>query len=168
MANESLIGQYARVTIERGTEPLRKGMRLACRITALWTSDVVARTIAIRGEVVSNDVDGPLPTRLVDGSIVITPVESDVSESVMLQGGPFRANLLFVGSAGETIASGEGSLIRISAEVPFDRLCPDCGGWKICEDCGGTGGEANAPCPHCDGSGSCSRCKGRGVMTETG
>ncbi len=167
MANESIIGRYARVTIDRGTEPLIGGLKLACRITGLWTSDAATRTSSVRGDVVSNDVDGPLPTRLLEASLIITPLERDISEAVILQGRAFKAKLGLLGLDGEMIATGEGSLVRISEEIPFERLCPDCQGWKICEDCGGTGGETDARCVHCGGTGACTRCKGSGVITES-
>src|SRR5881392_3222935 len=79
MADESIIGRYARVVIDWGTEPLRKGLTLACRVTGLATPLASVRQSAIRGEVVSNDVDGPLPSELLQGSLIITPEDPDVS-----------------------------------------------------------------------------------------
>src|SRR5947208_2260813 len=94
MADESIIGRYARVVIDWGTEPLRKGLTLACRVTGLATPMAALRQSAIRGEVVSNDVDGPLPSELLHGSLIITPEDPDVSEARILEGGSLRdANL---------------------------------------------------------------------------
>src|SRR5436309_13235934 len=73
MADESIIGRYARVVIDWGTEPLRKGLTLACRVTGLATPMAALRQSAIRGEVVSNDVDGPLPADLPLGALINQP-----------------------------------------------------------------------------------------------
>src|SRR5437773_12556070 len=91
MADESIIGRYARVVIDWGTEPLRKGLTLACRVTGLATAMAALRQSAIRGEVVSNDVDGPVPSELLRGSLLITPEAPDGSEARVLEGCSFRA-----------------------------------------------------------------------------
>ena len=166
MADESIIGRYARVVIDWGTEPLRKGLTLACRVTGLATPLASVRQSAIRGEVVSNDVDGPLPSELLQGSLIITPEDPDVSEARILEGGSFRARLGLLTLAGDLVATGEGALVRISGEIPYERACPDCLGWKICEDCAGTGGESGVPCLYCEGTGQCNRCEGSGSVTE--
>src|SRR5256885_12651974 len=79
MANESIIGQYARVVVDWGTEPFRKGLRLACRVTGLATPVASDNRSALRGEVVSTDADSPLPSELVRGSVIITPEDPEVS-----------------------------------------------------------------------------------------
>src|SRR2546430_17613412 len=73
MADESIIGRYARVVIDWGTEPLRKGLTLACRVKGLATPMAAARQSAIPGEAVSNDVDGPLASDLLHGPLIIQP-----------------------------------------------------------------------------------------------
>ena len=166
MADESIIGQYARVVVDWGTEPFRQGLKLACRLTGLATPVASDRSSAMRGEVVSNDIDGPLPSELLHGSLIITPEDPAVSEAQILEGGSFRARLGLLTLSGDLIATGEGALVRISGEIPYERACPDCLGWKICEDCAGTGGESGAPCLYCDGSGHCNRCEGSGSVTE--
>lgn len=165
MAEDSLIGQYARLVVADGTGPLRKGLTLACRVVGLSVLVASDKMSAIRGEVVSNDIDGPLPSELVRGSLIITPEDPEVSEVGILEGGTFRAKLGFLTLDGEVVATGEGALVRISEEIPYERPCPGCMGWKMCEDCAGTGGEA-AACPYCDGSGVCTRCDGAGSVTE--
>lgn len=167
MMDESIIGRYARVVVDKGTGPLRRGLRLACRLTGLTTPLPTERRSVLRGEVVSNDADGPLPAALLDASLIITPEDPDISESRMLQGGSFHATLRLVALHGDLVATGEGALLRISDEVPYEGSCPACQGWKVCEDCGGTGGEPTAACPFCRGSGHCIRCAGLGVVTES-
>ena len=167
MAEDSIIGRYARVRIDSGTDPLRDGLKLACRITGLSPIDPGDKTSSLRGEVVSNDVDGPLPARLLEASLIITPIGGEIPEGVILQGGSFRAKLGVLALDGNLIASGEGLLLRISEEIPFEGACPDCQGWKICEDCAGTGGTADARCPYCAGTGVCTRCRGTGLVTES-
>ncbi|HEX9339656.1 MAG TPA: hypothetical protein VF992_00570 [Thermoplasmata archaeon] len=167
MADDSIIGRYARVVVERGTEPLRGGLKLACRITGLAGPESAQKGSSLRGEVVSNDVDGPLPTSLVEGLLIITPEDPDVSEAKILQGGSFEARLGLLTTDGDLVASAEGALIRISQEVPFEGACPDCQGWKMCEDCGGTGGGPHAVCAYCRGTGQCTRCGGSGFVTES-
>jgi hypothetical protein len=167
MADDSIIGRYARVVIDSGTDPLRDGLKLACRITGLSTTDAADKTASLRGEVVSNDIDGPLPARLLEASLIITPIEGDLPEAVMLQGGSFRAKLGLLTIDGDLVARGEGSLLRISEEIPFEGPCPDCQGWKMCEDCAGTGGTADVPCAYCAGRGVCTRCRGIGQVTES-
>ena len=168
MAEGSIIGRYARVVIDDGTDPLRKGSRFACRVTGVTSPIASERRSILRGEIVSNDVDGPLPSTLLEASVIITPDDPDISESRILQGGSFRAKLRILTTGGNLIATGEGELTRISEEIPYEGLCPDCHGWKICEDCGGTGGDAGAECRFCGGTGHCVRCGGRGSVTEIG
>ncbi len=167
MTDDSIIGRYARVVVERGTGPLNDGLKLACRITGVTTPEPRETNSALRGEVVSNDVDGPLEPSLLEGFLVITPIGSDLSEAKILQRGAFRAKVNLLDIHGEVVARAEGELIRISDEIPFESACPDCQGWKICEDCGGTGGSSEAVCPYCRGSGQCTRCKGTGFVTES-
>ena len=167
MTDDSIIGRYARVVIDNGTGPLRRGLRLACRLTGLTTPLHTERRSVLRGEVVSNDADGPLPSALLDASLIITPEDPDISESRMLEGGSFRATLGLVTLHGDLVGTGGGALLRISDEIPYEGSCPACQGWKVCEDCGGTGGEPNAACPFCRGSGHCTRCAGLGVVTES-
>jgi hypothetical protein len=166
MAGDSLIGQYARLMVEEGTGPLHKGLTLACRVVGLSVLVASDGMSAIRGEVVSNDIDGPLPSELVRGSLIITPEDPEVSEAGILQGATFRAKLGFLTLAGEIVATGEGALVRISEELPYDRPCPGCMGWKMCEDCAGTGELGTAACPYCEGSGMCTRCEGMGSVIE--
>ena len=166
MTDGSIIGQYARIVVDEGTDPLRKGLRLACRLTGLTTRIASDRRSVLRGEIVSNDADGPLPAALLEASLLITPEDPDVSEARILQGGSFRAKLGLLSASGELVASGQGAFLRISEEIPFEGPCPDCQGWKVCEDCGGTGGEPNVLCPYCHGSGQCTRCAGTGSVTE--
>jgi len=167
MANESIIGQYARVVVDWGTEPFRKGLRLACRVTGLATPVASDNRSALRGEVVSTDADSPLPSELVRGSVIITPEDPEVSEAQLLEGGSFRARLGLLTLTGDLVATGEGALVRISGEIPYERACPDCQGWKICEDCAGTGGESGVSCLYCEGTGQCNRCAGSGSVTES-
>ncbi len=168
MADESIIGRYARLVVDRGTDPLRNGLKIACRITGLSSTEAAERKSSLRGQIVSNDVDGPLPPSLLEGSLIITPEESDVSEAKILQGGSFRAKLGLLTLDGELLATAEGALLRLSEEIPYERMCPDCQGWKMCEDCAGTGGGPEAVCAYCRGSGRCTRCDGNGLVTETG
>src|SRR5438034_5891118 len=93
MPDESIIGRYARVVIDWGTEPLRKGLTLACRVTGLATPMAALRQSAIRGEVVSDDVDGPLPSELLHGSLIISQDDPDDSEARILGGGWFRGQI---------------------------------------------------------------------------
>ena len=167
MMDDSIIGRYARIVVDNGTGPLQRGLRLACRLTGLTTPLSTERRSVLRGEVVSNDADGPLPATLLDGSLIITPEDPDISESRMLEGGSFRATLGLVTLQGDVLATGEGALLRISDEIPYEGSCPACQGWKVCEDCAGTGGEQSAMCPFCRGSGHCIRCEGLGVVTES-
>ena len=167
MADDSILGRYARVVIKQGTEPLHDGLKLACRITGLASSEAADKRSSLRGEVVSNDVDGPLPPMLLEGSLIITPEDPEASEANILRGGSFRAKLGLLTIDGSLIASAEGALIRISEEIPFEGACPDCQGWKMCEDCGGTGGGPNAVCAYCRGTGQCTRCGGSGSVTES-
>ena len=167
MADDSILGRYARVVIQQGTEPLRDGLKLACRITGLASSEASEKRSSLRGEVVSNDVDGPLPPMLLEGSLIITPDDPEASEVKILRGGSFRARLGLLTIDGSLVASAEGALIRISEELPFEGACPDCQGWKMCEDCGGTGGGPNAVCAYCRGTGQCTRCGGSGSVTES-
>ena len=167
MADESIIGQYARVVVDHGTGPLRDGLKLACRITGLASPEATEKHKSLRGQVVSNDVDGPLETGLLDGSLIITPEDPDLSEAKILQGGPLRARLGLLTPDGELVATGEGALVRFSSQIPYERACPDCQGWKICEDCGGTGGGPHAVCAYCRGTGHCTRCAGSGGVTES-
>jgi hypothetical protein len=120
----------------------------------------------IRGEVVSNDVDGPLPAELLQGSLIISPEDPEISEARILDGSSFRAKLDFFTVDGEIVAVGEGALVRVSEEIPYERPCPDCMGWKMCEDCAGMGGEPTSVCAYCDGSGVCTRCRGTGSVKE--
>jgi hypothetical protein len=166
MAEDSLIGQYARLVVAEGTGPLRKGQALACRVVGLSVLSSSERMSVIRGEVVSNDIDGPLPSDLMGASLIITPADPEVSETRILEGGTFRAKLGFLTLNGEIVATGEGVLLRISDEVPYERPCPGCMGWKMCEDCAGTGGETSLACAYCDGSGVCTRCDGTGAVKE--
>jgi hypothetical protein len=166
MAGDSLIGQYARLVVEEGTGPLRKGLTLACRVVGLSLLVPTDKMAAIRGEVVSNDIDGPLPSELVQGSLIITPEDPEVSEARILQGDTFRAKLGFLTLDGEVIATGEGALVRISEEIPYERPCPGCMGWKLCEDCAGTGEMGIVVCPYCEGTGVCGRCGGSGSVIE--
>src|SRR6266508_2432329 len=122
---------------------------------------------SLRGEVVSNDVDGPLTPSLLEGSLIITPEDPGASEATILRGGSFQARLGLLPVDGSLIASAAGALIRISQEIPFEGACPDCQGWKVCEDCGGTGGGPNAVCAYCRGTGQCTRCGGSGFVTES-
>jgi hypothetical protein len=165
VADDSIVGQYARVLIEEGTGPLRKGVKLACRITGLSQPMRSHEGSAIRGQVVSNDIDGPLPSELVEGSLIITPEDPEVCEASMLATGTFRARLGLLTVGGDVLATGNGAIVRISDEIPYERPCPECGGWKVCEDCAGTGGES-AICAYCEGSGHCTRCDGSGSVTE--
>jgi len=167
MADDSILGRYARVIIKQGTEPLRDGLKLACRITGLASSEAAEKRSSLRGEVVSNDVDGPLPPMLLEGSLIITPDDPEASEAKILRGGSFRARLGLLTIDGSLVASAEGALIRISEEIPIEGACPDCQGWKMCEDCGGTGGGPNAVCAYCRGTGQCTRCGGSGSVTES-
>lgn len=167
MADGSIIGRYVRVAVDRGTEPLRDGLRLACRITGLSSTDASDTKSSLRGEVVSNDVDGPLPPSLLEGSLIITPEDADTSEAKILDGGTFPAKLGLLSGDGNLLATGVGTVLRISEEIPYERACPNCQGWKICEDCGGTGGGPAAVCGYCHGSGHCARCQGSGVVTES-
>ncbi len=128
MRSGSLIGQYARLVVSRGSGPLHKGMKIACRLTGLAILDPRGKQSAIRGEV--------------------------------------RARLGLLSNDGELVATGEGSLVRLSDEVPYERTCPGCQGWKICEDCAGTGEEGALPCAYCKGSGQCTYCEGVGSVTE--
>lgn len=166
MSKDSIIGQYARLVVEDGTDPLRNGLRFACRVTGFMTSAPSELRPVLLGEVVSTDADGPLPAALIEASLIITPDDPDVSEARILEGGPFRARLGLVSVGGEIFAAGEGALLRISEEIPFEIACPDCQGWKVCEDCAGTGGEPTA-CGYCEGTGTCTRCAGTGSVTET-
>ena len=166
MRSGSLIGQYARLVVSQGSGPLHKGLKIACRLTGLTILDPRGKQAAIRGEVVSNDADGPFPSWLLAGSLIITPEDPDLSEARMLEGGTFRARLGLLSNDGELVATGEGSLVRLSDEVPYERTCPGCQGWKICEDCAGTGEEGNLPCAYCEGSGQCTYCEGVGSVTE--
>jgi hypothetical protein len=166
MADDSLIGQYARLVVAEGTGPLRKGLALACRVVGLSVLSPSEKMSAIRGEVVSNDIDGPLPSELMRGALIITPDDPEVSEAGILEGGTFRAKLGFLTLDGEVVATGEGALVRISDELPYERPCPGCMGWKMCEDCAGTGGEATAMCAYCEGRGVCARCDGSGSVKE--
>ena len=84
MADDSILGRYARVVIQQGTEPLRDGLKLACRITGLASSEASEKRSSLRGEVVSNDVDGPLPPMLLEGSLIITPDDPEASEAKIL------------------------------------------------------------------------------------
>jgi hypothetical protein len=163
---ESIIGQYARVVVDEGTDPLRKGLKLACRLTGVTTPLASEKRSALRGEVVSNDADGPFSSELVQGSLIITPEDPEVSEARILAGGPFRAKLGLLTLSGDVVATAEGALVRISDQIPYERSCPDCQGWRVCEDCAGTGGEAESPCAYCDGTGQCNRCEGSGSVTE--
>ena len=167
MTEESIIGQYARVVVDEGTGPLHRGLKFACRVTGLVTPSPSERRSVLRGEVVSSDADGPFPSTLLDASLIITPEDPDVSEARILEGGSFRARLGLVSLSGELVAAGEGALLRISEEIPYEESCPDCQGWKVCEDCGGTGGESTAACPYCRGTGACTRCAGSGSVTES-
>ena len=162
----SLIGQYARLLVTEGTGPFHKGVKIACRVTGLTGLDAPGKASALRGEVVSNDADGPFPASMLKGSLIITPEDLDLSEARILEGGTFRARLGLLTLDGHLVATGEGSLVRISEEVPYDRLCPGCQGWKICEDCAGTGGNEDVTCAHCEGSGQCTYCEGVGSVTE--
>jgi len=166
MADESIIGQYARVVVDWGTEPFRSGLKLACRLTGMATPLASERRSALRGEVVSTDADEPLPSELVQGSVIITPEDPEVSEAQLLEGGSFRARLGLLTLDGDLVATGEGALVRISEQIPYERACPDCLGWKICEDCAGTGGESGPSCLYCEGTGQCNRCEGSGFVTE--
>ena len=168
MADGSIIGQYARVVVDEGTDPLRKGLRFACRVTGVTTPMASERRSVLRGQVVSNDVDGPLPSTLLEASVIITPDDPNTSEAQILEGGSFRAKLGLLTLSGSLVATGQGALIRISPDVPYESLCPNCGGWKVCEDCGGTGGDRDEECRFCGGSGQCNRCDGRGSVTEGG
>ena len=114
----------------------------------------------------STDADESLPSELVQGSVIITPEDPKVSEAQLLEGGSFRARLGLLALSGDLVATGEGALVRISREIPYERACPDCLGWKICEDCAGTGGESGEPCLYCEGTGQCNRCEGSGSVTE--
>jgi len=167
MTEESIIGQYARVVVDDGTDPLHRGLRFACRVTGLVAPNPTEGRSILRGEIVSNDADGPLPLRLLEASLIITPEDPDASEARILGGGSFRAKLGLLSLSGELVAAGKGTLLRISSELPYERPCPDCQGWKVCEDCGGTGGESSAPCPYCRGTGECTRCGGSGSVTES-
>ncbi|HEY5539091.1 MAG TPA: hypothetical protein VIL58_06100 [Thermoplasmata archaeon] len=167
MANDSIIGRFARVVVDQGTAPLSNGLKLACRITGLAAEEAAQKRPSLRGEIVSNDVDGPLHPSLLEGSLIISPEDPNVSEAILMQGGSFRANLRLLSLDGDVIARGQGALLRISEAVPYESLCPDCQGWKICEDCGGTGGGPNAVCAYCRGTGQCTRCGGGGFVTES-
>jgi hypothetical protein len=167
MAGDSILGRYARIVVDQGTAPLQEGLKLACRITGLATETPATRKSSLRGEVVSNDVDGPLDPSLVEGSLIISPEDAGVSEGSLLQGGSFRANLSLLSIDGELIAQGRGALTRLSEEVPFESVCPDCQGWKICEDCAATGRTADTVCAYCRGTGQCHRCGGLGSVTES-
>lgn len=166
MAGDSLIGQYARLVIDEGTGPLRKGLTLACRVVGLSGLVSSAEMSVIRGEVVSNDIDGPLSSELVHGSLIITPEDPEMSEARILQGDTFRATLGFLTLDGEVVATGKGALVRISQEVPYERPCPGCMGWKLCEDCAGNGEMGLTVCPYCEESGVCRRCSGSGSVIE--
>jgi hypothetical protein len=165
MADDSIIGRFARVVVDDGTGLLQKGLKLACRVTGLSNPLASEKRSALRGEVVSNDIDGPLPSDLVRGSLIITPEDPEFSEARILEGGSFRARLGLLTLDGDLVATGEGALVRISEELPYERPCPGCQGWKVCEDCAGTGGES-AVCVYCEGSGHCIRCGGSGSVTE--
>src|SRR5437016_7608544 len=130
MADESIIGRYARVVIDWGTEPLRKGLTLACRVTGLATPMAALRQSAIRGEVVSNDVDGPLPSELLQGSLIITPEDPDISEARILEGGSFRARLGLLTLGGELVGPGDGAFCRVAGENASERAWPDCLGLR--------------------------------------
>ena len=166
MPDESVIGRYARIVVESGTNPLRKGLKLACRITGVTTPAPNSKS-ALRGEVVSNDLDGPYPTSMLEGFLVIAPIDRDLSEAGMLERGSFRASVSLLDPLGKVIARGKGSLLRLSDEIPYEGLCPACQGWKICEDCAGTGGGPHAICAYCHGSGRCSLCEGAGTVSES-
>lgn len=168
MGDDSIIGRYARIAVDEGSTPLLDGLKLACRITGLATEDAAQRKPALRGQIVSNDVDGPLDRDLVEGSLIISPTDPDISEAILLQGGSFRTNLSLLSDDGAVIARGHGALLRLSEDVPFEGVCPNCQGWKICEDCAGTGGGPKAACGFCGGTGHCARCGGSGSVTESG
>src|SRR5438552_18950747 len=93
MRSGSLIGQYARLVVSRGSGPLHKGMKIACRLTGLAILDPRGKQSAIRGEVVSNDADGPFPSSLLAGSLIITPEDPDPYEPAILQGRYCRARV---------------------------------------------------------------------------
>lgn len=160
------MGQYARVVVDEGTGPLRKGLTLSCRLVGLSTAIRNHRGSAIRGEVVSNDIDGPLPSELIRGSLIISPEDPEISEGRILDGSSFRAKLDLLTLDGEVVAVGEGALVRVSEEIPYERPCPGCMGWKMCEDCAGMGEGPTAVCAYCEGSGVCTRCRGTGSVQE--
>src|SRR5438552_16566269 len=128
MRSGSLVGQYSRLGVGRGSGRLHKGMRIACRLTGRAILDPRGKQSAIRGEVVSNDADGPFPSWLLAGSLIITPEDPNLSEARILEGGTFRARLGLLPDDGELVATGERSLDRLSGEVPSDRTCPGCQG----------------------------------------
>lgn len=165
VSDGSIIGQYARIRVDQGDAPLRSGLTFACRVTGLLNPNRSDPRSVLRGEVVSTDVDGPLPADLIGSLLIITPRDAHASEARILEGESFRARLGVVSASGEQIAAGEGSLVRVSREIPFERMCPACQGWKICEDCGGTGGDS-IECAYCRGTGACVRCSGTGSVTE--
>src|SRR5207247_8843932 len=132
-------GQYARLLGSRGSGPLHKGMKIACRLTGLAILDPRGKQSAIRGEVVSNDADGPFPSWLLAGSLIITPEDPNLSEARILEGGTFRARLGLLSDDGALVATGEGSLVRLSDEVPYDLTCPGRQGRKAWQDWAGTG-----------------------------
>jgi len=165
VVDDSIVGQYARVLIKEGTGPLRKGLTLACRLIGVSMSMRSEEASTLRGQVVSNDTDGPLSADLIHGSLIITPEDPDFSEARILETGTFRARLGLLTVGGDLVATGDGAVVRISEEIPYERTCPQCSGWKMCEDCAGTGGES-APCPYCEGSGQCTRCHGSGSLIE--
>src|SRR5437667_8348155 len=93
MRSGSLIGQYARLVVSRGSGPLHKGMKIACRLTGLAILDPRGKQSAIRGEVVSNDADGPFPSWLLAGSVIITPEDTNLSVGRNLEGGALSARI---------------------------------------------------------------------------
>src|SRR5437879_12023606 len=93
MRSGSLMGQYARLVVSRGSGPLHKGMKIACRLTGLAILDPRGKQSAIRGVVVSNDADGPFPSWLLAGSQIITPSEPNLSEARILEGETLRSRL---------------------------------------------------------------------------
>lgn len=167
MPDDSIIGQYARMVVDDGTSPVLRGLTFACRVTGVTAPSPSERRSVFRAEIVSTDTDPPLPSRIMKGSVLITPEDAEATEARILGGGSFRAKLDLVGLSGELIAAGEGSLVRVSGDVPFDNTCPACQGWKMCEDCAGTGGEPPAMCPYCHGAGVCARCAGSGFVPES-
>src|SRR5438874_13838120 len=118
MRSGSLIGQYARLVVSRGSGPLHKGMKIACRLTGLAILDSRGKQAAIRGEVVSNDADGPFPSWLRAGSLSIAPEDPDLSEARMLEGGTFRAWVGLVPNDCSLVGTRAGSLSRPSDPGP--------------------------------------------------